>query len=187
MEGFFAIVLVAVLVFGVCFCVDKVFTRLFRNKEQQKSGLSVRVSKKYGAFGVILAALGVGAMLTGSKVMLFAGILVMLVGIWMVTYYLGFGVYYDENSFVVTAMLKKSVTYRYRDIRAQALYNASGNIVIELHMADGSSFQINSNMEGVYAFLDYAFAAWCEETGVAQENCSFHDPSNSLWFPMLEV
>lgn len=187
MEGFFAIILVAALTFAVCFGADKLFTKLFRSKQEQKSGLAVRVNKKYGAFGTILLAMGVGALLTGTKLMLLVGIVVIPVGIWMVAYYLGFGVYYDTESFVVTAIGKKSVTHFYKDICSQQLYYASGNIIVELQMADGSTVQVNSNMEGVYAFLDYAFSAWCEQRGIAPESCGFHDPANSCWFPTREV
>lgn len=186
MIEFIVIALVAAATFGVCFGVDKLFTKVFRSKVQQKSGLSVRANKRYGAFGVILLTMGVASMLTGLRLMLFAGAMVAVVGGWLVAYYLSFGVYYDQDSFVVTTLGKKSKTYTYRDICSQQLYNASGNIVVELHMADGTSFQVNSNMDGVYAFLDYAFSAWCTQKGIREDACSFHDPANSLWFPTEE-
>lgn len=187
METFIVIMLVAALVFGICYAVDKAFHRLFRNKVQQKSGLSVRASKRYGSFGVILLVLGIAAVLTGLKIMLFGGGIVGVAGLWMIGYYLGFGVYYDQDSFVVTAFGKKSITYTYGDIQTQQLYNSSGVIVIELYMADKSVLQLSSNMEGVYPFLDYAFAAWCLERGITPESCAFHDPANSCWFPERSV
>ena len=41
-------------------------------------------------------------------------------------------------------------------------------------------------MDGVYPFLDTAFAGWCLETGRDPQSCDFHDPSQSLWFPTVE-
>ena len=61
-----------------------------------------------------------------------------------------------------------------------------GSIVVELHMADGSTVSLQSTMEGVYPFLDAAFAAWFAQTGRDPEKCDFHDPSQSLWFPTVE-
>ena len=38
-------------------------------------------------------------------------------------------------------------------------------------------------MDGVYPFMDTAFAGWCLETGRRMEDCDFYDPSKSWWFP----
>ena len=57
--GILRILLIAVLVFGLCFLADKGFSRLFRSKVQHRSGLAVRASKRYGSFGVILLVLGI--------------------------------------------------------------------------------------------------------------------------------
>lgn len=183
------ILLVAAATFGVCFLVDKGFTRTFRSEVQHASGLSVRLSKRYGSFGLILFVIGLAALfvgINGERLLIFGGPVVMLVGVGLVVYYMTFGIYYDEESFIVTTFGKRSTTYRYNQIRGQLLYNASGSILVELHMADGRTVGIQSNMTGSDAFLDTAFAAWCRQTGRDPENCDFHDPANSLWFPMME-
>ena len=53
-------------------------------------------------------------------------------------------------------------------------------------MSDGSAVSLQSSMEGIYTFLDTAFAAWCMQKGVDPQSCTFHDPSQSLWFPTVE-
>ena len=74
-----------------------------------------------------------------------------------------------------------------QDITAQQLYVIQGgNILVELHLADGNAVGVQSVMEGAYAFLDHAFAAWCRQTGRDPETCDFHDPANSCWFPAVE-
>jgi hypothetical protein len=50
-------------------------------------------------------------------------------------------------------------------------------------MTDGKSIHVHGNMNGAYDFLDKAFYGWCAQRGIAAEDCSFHDPSNSCWFP----
>ena len=46
---FVATLLIAAAVFGVCFLVDKGFTKLFRSKTQHRSGMAVRANKKLKA------------------------------------------------------------------------------------------------------------------------------------------
>ena len=154
------------------------------------SGKSVRLSKRYGSIGVVMFAFGTAAVFMGmnnSEWVLVAGAAVLvLLGIALVTYYLSFGIYYDEDSFIFSKFGKGSVTYYFKDIRSQQLYLASGNVVVELHMADGSHFQVHTGMTGMYAFMDLAFAVWMEKTGRKQENCDWYDPDNSCWFPPYE-
>ncbi len=183
------VLLIAALVFGVCFLIDKGFTKLFRSQAQHKSGLAVRLNKKYGAFGLILFVLGLSAVFTGigdGWVLIAGGALIALVGIALVVYYMTFGVFYDNDSFILTTFGKKSTTYRYADIKSQQLYNSYGSILIELHMADGRNVQLQAAMTGVYPFLDKAFSAWCVQKGLREEDCAFHDPANSCWFPPME-
>ena len=187
---YIAVLLIAALVFGLCFLCDKGFEKLFRNQAQHFSGLSVRLNKRYAAFGAILIALGAAALFTGlssGAVMTVCGILIILMGGGLVVYYATFGIFYDNNGFIVTTFGKRSTTYRYRDIRGQRLYLIQGgSVVVELHMEDGRAVSIQSPMTGAYDFLDHAFIRWCRETRRDPEACTFHDTANHLWFPTLE-
>lgn len=187
---FLAVLLIAAATFGVCFLFDKGFVSAFRNKVQHKTGLAVRVSKRYAAFGLILVVLAVCAIMTGvggEPLLLAGGIVVGIVGIGLITYFMTFGVFYDDDSFILTTFGKKSVTYQFRDIKSQQLYMIQGgNTLVELHLSDGRSVSLQSTMEGTYPFLDHAFSAWCRQTGRNPEDCAFHDPANHLWFPSGE-
>ncbi|MGM9584002.1 MAG: hypothetical protein ACI3V1_00470 [Faecousia sp.] len=187
---FFLILLIAAAVFGVCFLVDKAFTKLFRSKAQHRSGTAVRANKRYGLFGVILSALGIMAICVGvsdGSVLLWGGVIVLLMGLGLAVYYLSFGVFYDGETFLLSRFGKQDVTYRYADILGQKLYLVQGgNVIIELHMAGGGIVSLQSTMDGVYPFLDAAFSAWCRQTGRDPDSCDFHDPSQSLWFPAVE-
>lgn len=183
---YIAVLLIAAFVFLICFLVDKGFTKLFRSQQEHKSGLAVRLNKRYGSMGLIVAVLGLAAVFAGGWLMIAGGCLLILVGIGLVVYYMTFGVFYDTDTFVLTTFGKKSTTYRYSDIKAQQLYNNYGNTVIELYMTDGRTVQLQSGMAGVYDFMDYAFPAWLRQTGRNREDCAFYDPQNSCWFPPLE-
>jgi len=184
-----AVLIVAALVFGVCFLIDKGFTKLFRSQAQHYSGLSVRLNKKYAAFGLILFVLGLAAFFAGFNqelLLLIGGAFIAVIGVGLVVYYMTFGVFYDEDTFLLTTFGKKSKAYRYSEIQCQQLYNSYGQTVIELHMTDGRAVQLQAAMPGVYPFLDKAFSAWCRQRGIQEEDCAFHDTDNSCWFPPVE-
>ena len=113
--------------------------------------------------------------------------MLVVTGIGLVVYYMSFGVFYDADGFLLTTFGKKSAAYAYKDIQSQQLYNNQGQILIELYLSDGNTVQLQSTMTEVYPFLDYAFEAWCRQTGRKKEDCPFYDPSNSCWFPPVEV
>ena len=186
---FLIILAVAAAVFGLCHFVDKRFTEAFRSKAQHRSGLAVRISKMYGVVGIALCVIGVMAIVVGIQniLLLIGGLIVFAMGSAMAVYYLTRGIFYDGESFLVSGFGKKSVTHRYQDILEQRLYLVQGGgIIIELHMADGSAVSLQSTMDGVYPFLDTAFAGWCLQTGRDPQSCAFHDPSNHWWFPHEE-
>jgi hypothetical protein len=181
--------IIGILVFGICYIVDKGFTNVFRGKAQHSTGKSVRLNKRFGSFGLILSVLGLAALfsgLSGDLVLGIGGGVVLVVGVGLVVYYMTFGLFYDNDSFLLTRFAHKSVTYRFEEIRGQMLYTASGNIVIELHMNDGQTVGLQGKMDGVYSFLDAAFDGWCKQKGICPEDCPFHDTANSLWFPTVE-
>ena len=190
MAQLFPILVIAVIIFGICYLVDKAFARLFRSKAQHRSGRAVRANKRYGIFGVILTVLGILAICVGvtdGPVLIWGGIFVLLMGICLAVYYLSFGIFYDGESLLYCRFGKKDLTYYYKDIVGQKLYLIQGgSIVVELHMADGSAVSVQSSFDGVYPFLDTAFAGWCLQTGRDPQSCDFHDPSQSLWFPTVE-
>lgn len=188
--NFVFILLVAAVIFGICHLVDKFFTRIFRSKAQHRSGLAVRVNKMYGVMGLCLTILGIMAIVVGldSALLLVGGIIVLAMGAAMAAYYLTRGIFYDAESFLISGFGSKERTYRYQDINEQRLYLIQGgSVMVELHMADGSTVSLTSNMDGVYPFLDTAFAGWCHQTGRDPESCTFHDPSNHWWFPHEEA
>ena len=184
------VLFLAAAIFGICFAVDKAFTKAFRSKAQHRSGLAVRANKLYGLAGLVLSILGILGFLTGlgaNILLLIGGIVVLALGIALIVYYLSFGIFYDGETMLVCAFGKKDREYFFREIQGQKLYLIQGgNIMVELHMSDGSAVSLQSSMDGIYTFLDTAFAAWCMQKGIDPQSCTFHDPSQSLWFPTVE-
>ena len=184
------ILIIAALVFLICRVVDKLFSKLFRSKAQHRSGMAIRASKRYGIFGVMFCVLGILGIITGctgESVLTWAGLVVLLMGIALAVHYLSFGIFYDGESFLLCRFGRKSQEHRYDEIVSQKLYVLTGgSTVIELTLKDGSTVSVQSTMDGVYPFMDTAFAGWCMETGRKMEDCDFYDPSKSWWFPHEE-
>ena len=184
------VLFLAAAIFGICFAVDKAFTKAFRSKAQHRSGMAVRANKLYGLAGLVLSILGILGFLTGlgaNILLLIGGLVVLALGIALIVYYLSFGVFYDGETMLICAFGKRDREYFFREIQGQKLYLIQGgNILVELHIADGSAVSLQSSMDGIYTFLDTAFAAWCMQKGIDPQSCTFHDPSQSLWFPTVE-
>ena len=183
-------VVIAALVFGSCYLIDKLFTAKFRSTAQHRSGMAVRVNKRYGVFGVGLSVLGVlaiGVGITGGVALMIGGAVVLIMGICLAVYYLTHGIFYDGESFLLASFRKEDRLYHYRDIKEQKLFLVQGgSVIIELYLNDGSSVSLQSSMDGVYLFLDTAFSGWCMQKDIDPQSCSFHDPSKSWWFPHEE-
>ena len=186
----FSMIIIGGLTFGVCFLLDRGYTRIFRNKQQHRSGLQVRVSKRYASIGLILCVLGLLAVFTGlggESVLLIGGMIVFCIGCGLIGHYMSTGIFYDADSFIYTSFGKKDAVYAYSDIRGQKLYLIQGgSIVVELHLNNGGAVSVHTSMDGAYPFLDHAFAAWCRQKNRNPDDCDFHDPANSLWFPSVE-
>lgn len=184
-------ILVAALTFGVMFLLDKGFTKLFRSKEQHKSGLAVRLKKGYGVAGILLCVLAVVVLLQyitgGEKMMLFCFVVLLIMGAGLLVYYMTFGVFYDDEGFVLSTFGRKSAAYRYADIENQKLYVITGGSnVVELYLSDGNTVSLQSTMEGVYPFLDKACHARFRQLGINSHECGWFDEGQSCWFPPKE-
>ena len=169
--------------------MDKLFTRLFRNRKEHRSCLAVHYNKRTALFGLLLAVLGIFSTITGvekSRFLLIGGIVVLIGGILLLAYYLRFGIYYDDKTILVSGFLKKSRSFAYGDIVHQTVLIAGGSLMAEVYFENGSAITVQAHMDGGIAFLDYAFARWCEAKGLNPKECAFHDPSKFRWFPAEE-
>ena len=181
----------AVGTFGILFCLDKLFTRIFRNQSQHHSGTAVRLKRGYGIASVLLCLLGVLCLmqyiLEKELLMLACFVVLMAMGGGLGAYYLSHGIFYDDDTFLFTTLGKKGVTYRYADITGQKLYLLQGgSYMVELYMAQGGTVSIQTSMPGAYDFLDKACHARFRQLGVNSFECEWFDESQSCWFPPVE-
>ena len=92
--------------------MDKGFTKIFRGKKEHQSGLSVKLNKKYGLVGILLTVLGIGALIAGiregSSLLSVGGPIVSLMGVGLLVYYMSFGIFYDEDGFILPPSARKA-------------------------------------------------------------------------------
>ena len=150
--------------FGVMFLLDKGLTKLFRSRDQHRSGTAVRLKKHFGILSLALMALGV-------------------LGI----YYLTHGIFYDDESFLYVRFGNNAREYRYADIVGQKLYEIQGgSLLVELHMTDGKTVAVQGSMEGAPGFLDKAAHARMRQLMLNSHECDWFDETEGRWFPPVE-
>ena len=177
--------------FGVMFLLDKGLTKLFRSRDQHRSGTAVRLKKHFGILSLSLMALGVlgiGTYFTDrSLALLVCSVLILPGGALLGIYYLTHGIFYDDDSFLYVSFGNKGREYRYGDIVGQKLYEIQGgSLLVELHMTDGSTVSVQGNMEGAPTFLDKAAHARMRQLGLNSHECAWFDESEGRWFPPVE-
>ena len=183
--------LVIAATFGVMFLLDKGLTKLFRSRDQHRSGTAVRLKKHYGILSLALMILGLLGIVTyftdKNLILLVGGIVVLPGGALLGIYYLTHGIFYDDDSFLYTSFGNRSVSYRYGDIKAQKLYEIQGGtLLVELHMTDGKAVSVQTTMEGAKTFLDKAAHARMRQLGLNSHECSWFDETEGRWFPPVE-
>ena len=186
-----AYLLIIAATFGVMFLLDKGLTKLFRNRDQHRSGTAVRLKKHYGILSLAMMILGVLGILTfffdGNVILLLGGVLVAPGGVVLGIYYLTHGIFYDNDTFLYVSFGNRSVSYRYADIVAQKLYEIQGGtLLVELHMTDGKAVSVQTSMEGAKTFLDKAAHARMRQLGLNSHECQWFDETEGRWFPPVE-
>ena len=186
-----AYLLVIAATFGLMFLLDKGLTKLFRSRQQHRSGTAVRLKKHYGILSLalmILGALGIVTYFCDKNLILrVGGLLGLPGGAVLGIYYLTHGIFYDNEGFLYTAFGNRSDEYRYRDIRAQKLYEIQGGtLLVELHMENGKTVSVQTSMEGAPAFLDKAAHARMRQLCLNSHECGWFDETRGQWVPPLE-
>ena len=186
-----AYLLVIAATFGAMFLLDKGVTKLFRSRDQHRSGTAVRLKKHFGILSLALMALGLLAVVTfftdGNLILLLSGLVIIPGGAVLGIYYLTHGIFYDDESFLYVRFGNNAAEYRYADITAQKLYEIQGGtLLVELHMADGSTVSVQFSMDGAPSFLDKAAHARLRQLGLNSHECSWFDETQGRWFPPVE-
>ena len=178
-------ILLVAVIFGLVALADLLLKKLFPKNSAMKSGKAVRMPRYSAIFGIIMTLLSIIALLflpmESEKFLMLGCVVVLIMGVYLLTSYIRFGVFYDDEQFVYRTLMKKAKTYRYGDIEAQKAFLAKSGLNTTLYVA-GDEIQLYSAMQGLSDFLNKAFFRWCEQKGIDPDTVE-NDPSMLVFFP----
>lgn len=178
-------ILLIAVIFGLYALVDFLFKKLFARSKTEQSGQAVRLPRYSPILGLLIALLGLIALLflpgEGQWALRAGCAVVLVMGLFLLVNFFRFGIFYDDNCFVCRSLTKKAKTYYYKDITGQRSFLARSGVNISLYV-DGDEIQLYSAMQGLDSFLNKAFYSWCQAKGIDPDTVE-NNPHMLTFFP----
>ena len=179
--------LLIAVIFGLIALIDFVTKRLFAPLRKTHDGPVVRMPRYSFILGLLLALVGLIAVLymPTDETFLYLGCwLVLAIGIYLLINFFWTGVFYDNEGFTYRAFPRKGRYYRYEEITSQRSFVAKSGWNTALY-ANGQEIQLYAAMQGVPEFLLHAFRRWCLQKGLDPDEVE-HDAATLRFFPEPE-
>ena len=174
MDKFLGVLIVAGAIFGICFLIDRLFARLFRNAEQYRSGLSVKLNKRYGSIGLLMCVLGLAAVFTGlaeSWILVAGGAFLAVIGTALIIYYISFS---DDDSAVLISENKQRIPGIYGENVARFLGNYNLTFFPDLDSTENVfSFRHTEKMLTFGRHISHPFIQFLLFQLIILERCRF--------------
>lgn len=179
---YLGMILFGLLVFGLCFVVDKASGALLR---WAKNRPCVRMPLRYPilAAALLAASIGTAAYAISNRAVLFgvAALVFLGVAVFALYTYSSTRIDYDENTFTYRSG-SQSKTFRFGEIDCQRVsINKGGCCLVLVLGLDEAVFY--GNMQGFAPFLEQAWQGWCCAKGLDPDTQPWHDPKDYRWFP----
>lgn len=178
-------ILLVAVGFGLVALCDWLLKKLvFKTRRE---GTAVRMPRYSFILGLLMTLFGFVTVLflPTSKRYLWLGCWVVLViGAYVLVNFFWTGIFYDDETFTVRTLGRKTETYRFADITAQRVFVAKSGWNSLLYV-DGHEVQLYAAMQGLSDFLSKAFFRWCAAKGLDPDTVE-NDPHNLIFFPQPE-
>ncbi len=169
-------------VFGLCFLIDRLISRLTRKTESTRS---VRQPTRAAGIGIVLLVGGIALLLfLKEKLGLIGGIVLVALGAVLIASYFFFRLDYDSEGFTCKT-LRGTTRYSFNQIRAEQALSTRSGIAVMLFVG-GDTVELSEAMQGVRDFLSFAYYARCRQMGIDPEDAPPPAPEDLLWFPPPE-
>ena len=176
---YFILLFFGACVFGLCFLVDKLITRLKRGRPEKKT---VRQPQRAAAFGILLLVAGIALLMFLRQTLgLVGGITMILLGLVLLGSYAFFRVDYDEEGFTCHS-LKGKQHYLFNQIKGEQAIAAKSGINLILFVGD-TAVEFSEAMQGLRPFLSHAYYARCRQLGIDPAENPPPAPGELVWFP----
>lgn len=177
-------------VFGLCFLVDKLIQKVTHAPGKAPAGSVVRPARANIIWGVLLFVIGMAGALFLQKelgwIAVAAGLLLVLMGGYLIIIYCGTSIYYDEESFLYRQPGKRPAQYRFSQIRGERALLTRGGVNATLYLENGGEVNLYSSMQGTRPFLYAAYQGWCSGRGLNPDQNPPPNPDAMVWFPEPE-
>ena len=172
------------LVFGLCFLVDKLYYRLTQRRLASLAGM-VRLPRRSVVFGIVIDAVAIAALLFLAPkqgwIWRALGGALLVIGTYMIFNYCTTRIDYDDEGFTYRQGFRKKQRLLFRDIRGETAFAARSGINATLFVGE-EEVNVYSSMEGVQEFLRVAFQSWCRSRGIDPDTANPPNPGNLIWF-----
>ena len=177
--------IIMLLTFGVCFAVDKLIQRRKQYRDSGTESNRVRLPRANNIVGILLTVGGFVLLLFFAPIeggiWWFFGVVILLIGLFLLVNYLATGVDYDEAGFTFKQLGRRSRTFTYGEIKGQRSFANRAGINVLLYVGEDEVY-LYSAMKGTRGFLQTAFNGWCLSRGIDPEEVSPPNPENMIWF-----
>ena len=176
-----------VLIFGLCFLVDKLIQRARKRRGMRTDGLShVRLARRNIILGLLLSLGGLMVLLFLAPSMSWVywpmGGIICAMGLFLLGNYIMTGIDYDDEGFSYRKPFHRPQRFTYDQIRGEVAFATRGGINATLYVGE-EEVNVYSSMDGTTEFLQTAYSAWCAARNLDPEQNPPPNPSYLLWFP----
>lgn len=176
-------------VFGLCFLVDKLVQKITHAPKKAPAGSVVRPARANIIWGVLLFVAGMAAALflqaEWGWIAVAAGVLLVLMGGYLIIVYCGTSIYYDDEAFLYRQPGKRPVQYHFSQIRGERALLTRSGVNATLYL-DGGEVNLYSSMQGTRPFLYAAYQGWCRSRNLDPDLNPPPNPDAMVWFPEPE-
>lgn len=180
--------LVIAVVFGLIALCDFGLKKILPKPKHAQKGNAVRMPRYSFIFGLVLTLAAVMVLLSFSvktqKLLWCSAWGVLVMGAFLLTNFIRFAIFYDEEGFTYRTLTKKAKSYRYADITAQQSFLAKSGWNSTLYVG-GDEISLTAAMQGVDKFLNKAFFAWCKAKNIDPDTVE-NNPTMLVFFPEPE-
>ena len=180
--------LLVAAIFGFVALCDFLIKRLLPKPKHAQTGNVVRMPRYSFLFGLFMTVFSLFVLLfvpfSQQKTLWSAAWVVLAMGLFLLTNFFRFAIFYDEDGFTYRTLTKKARSYRYDEIVAQESFLAKSGWNSTLYVA-GDEVPLTAAMQGVDKFLNKAFFAWCRQKGIDPDGVE-NNPTMLVFFPGLE-
>ena len=180
-------ILLIAAVFGLIALIDFLLKKVLPKPKYARKGNIVRMPRYSFILGLVIFMIAVVALLfvpLTERFVWFGAWIVLVMGIFLLTNFFRFAIFYDDDGFTYRTLTKKAKSYPFEQITAQESFLAKSGWNSTLYV-NGDEIPLTAAMQGVDKFLNHAFFRWCKKKNIDPDTVE-NNPTMLVFFPPLD-